>query len=78
MLNDSRADQNIESDFPGDPTFSQMNSNYYIPSFKRISADPSMDFHFKKDNHGVGKVYINFMNHTCMLDWLQLIIYPVQ
>ena len=48
---------------PGDPTFSQINQKYVIPSYKRICAEfginADSDFRFKRGlNHGLGNVYI--------------------
>ena len=48
---------------PGDPTFSEINQNYDIPSYKRICAEfginADLDFRFKRGlNHGLRNVYI--------------------
>ena len=52
-----------ETTLPGDPTFSQINQNYDIPSYKRTCAEfginADSDFRFKGGiNHGLGNVYI--------------------
>ena len=49
---------------PGDPTFSQTDNKYDIPSYKRICAefgvDPRPDFCFIfGENHGLGYVFVN-------------------
>ena len=52
-----------EAALPGDPTFSQTENRYDVPSYKRICAEfgisPNTDFRFRKGwNHGLGKVFI--------------------
>ena len=54
--------QNMSA-LPGDPTFSQFNNHYGVPSYKRICAefgiDPSSDFRFTHGkNQGLGYLYV--------------------
>ena len=56
-----------EAALPGDPTFSQTENRYDVPSYKRICAkfgiSPNTDFRFRKGwNHGLGKVFIYATN----------------
>ena len=61
-----------EAAVPGDPTFSQINQNYDIPSYRRICAefgihadsDSQGNFRFKRGiNHGLGEcLYLHFLS----------------